>query len=329
MASQPVRTIGDEDLPFRLPFQQQLLDQVQKALMEIDAGGNSKGILVVGPSGTGKTTAMDLLAKLHPPYVDGVQRCVPCCRIPAAAQVKLDSLARSILQQLGKPTSPTSKKSGADLEADVHAALIACRVRILVIEEMRNALISAEPRLRGQLSDFLKNLWNLHRVDDPLSWSRPNKVRDDKRLVIIISGTDEIRPAFDRDSELSSRYSCRINAPQLWFKPPESMRHFRAVFTSLVARFGLEKPLGSPDAGILTRSMFACESHLRRLETLLSRAATLQRLRGTTSDALDLLATSFDETLQADHSHENPFRWSYDEVKKRVDAASKKRPTAA
>src|SRR5688572_10475527 len=69
-----------------LPAQQALIDQVQKGLLEIDAGGNSMGILLVGPSGTGKTTAIDLVSERYPPYVDGVQRCFPCCRISAASK---------------------------------------------------------------------------------------------------------------------------------------------------------------------------------------------------------------------------------------------------
>lgn len=311
-----------------LPFQQELIDQVQKALLEIDAGGSSKGIVLVGPSGTGKTTAIDLIASLYAPYVDGVQRCVPCCRITAAAQVKADFLGRSLLQQLGRPLQSTSKLHGGALEAAVHDALTACRVRIVVFEEMNNALLSGSPQLRGQVSRFLKNLWNQHRLDDPSLWSRAQPERQDKRLVIIVSGTDDVRPAFDRDAELSSRYSCRINTAQLWFHPPEFMRHFRSVFITLVARFGLTHRLGSPDAELLSRCMFACDSHLRRLEALLCRASTLQSMRGSDSEPLELLARSFEEVLQGDVSHDNPFRWSRELVKQRVLSAPKTRQRA-
>lgn len=319
---------GTDAIPYRLPAQQSLLEQVQKGLREIDAGGNSRGILVAGPSGTGKTTAMDLVSSLFLPYADGIQRCVPCCRVSAAAKSDTSSVAQSILRRLGKPLSATRNLRARELEAQVHAAIIACRVRIMIFEEMHNSLLATTKQLRGELSRFLKNLWNSSPDEDGISWAMPQQDRGDHRLIIIVSGTDEIRPVFDRDSELSSRYSCRINTPLLWFHPPESMRHFRAVFANLSARFGLNGGFATPDAALLSRTMFSCDAHLRRLEMLLSRAATLQSAETSNVDPTTLLSMAFEEVLQADASHENPFQWTHEDLKRRVLAAPKKHPRA-
>jgi len=138
-----------------LPPQERLLDQVQKALEEIEHGGTSRGILMSGPSGTGKTTAMDLVAnlvaKLPLSKDPGIQRCIPCCRIEAKARSDAASVAQSILEELGKPPAATRRLRGWEVERQAHQALIACGVRVLILEEFNNALLANTKHLRGQL----------------------------------------------------------------------------------------------------------------------------------------------------------------------------------
>jgi len=310
-----------EPIPVLLPPQQRLLDQVQKALAEIDHGGSSRGILMSGPSGTGKTTAMDLVAKLPLPRGTGPQRCVPCCRIEAKARSDTSSVAQSILEELGKPAAVTRRLRGWELERQVHQALIACGVRILILEEFNNALLANTKHLRGQLAQFLKNLWNLHPVGDPSSWALPQPSRGDRRLVIIVSGTEEIRPVFDRDAELSSRFDIRINTTRLWFDSAKSCEQFARVFGSLVERFGLSEAIDASNASTLARSMFATQAHLRELESLLRRAATLHRAAGAELTGEALLAEALDDRRGPHEGRANPFRWSYEELKERVAAA--------
>lgn len=301
-----------------LPEQQLLVDQVEKALAEIRSGSNSKGILVSGPSGTGKTTAMDLIAESRPPRLDGVQRCVPCCRISAMSQGDTKSVAQSILNQLGMPFSATRKFTNSALEDQVPRALIACDVQILMLEEMNNALLASSKDLRGKLSRFLKNLWNLYPDNDSRSWAQPSAVRQDKRLVIIVSGTEDLRPVFDRDKELASRFSCRINPRPLWFDSKESLKYFRKVFQSLVVRFHLEDAIGTPDVSLLARSLFACNAHLRNLDSLLQRAEILLEFGHSSASGEALLSSAFEEVLRSEGSHPNPFLWTDDQLRQRI-----------
>lgn len=294
---------------FLLPFQERLLEQVETALGEIAAGGNSQGIQLIGASGSGKTHGLDALADRYPPTIDGKQRITPCCRVAVTAQADAVSTAASVLHQLGKPLRISAKPNLKLLEPDMHRALRSHRVRILVFEEFHNALLASTPQLRGQIARFLKNLWNLHPEDSPLRWSTPEPGRDDQRLVVIVSGTDELVKVFEKDAELASRFGCVVKAEQVGFFPEEQFNNFRNVYASLAARFGLSNRLSPDDDSTVARCMLACGPHLRKLEKLLQRMATLARRPDGPKTDLELLAAAFDAVGGATGaSSSNPFK---------------------
>ena len=308
---------------YLLPFQQQLIHQVEMGLAEIEAGGNSVGILLIGPSGSGKTHALDQIAVRHPPSYVGFQPLSPCCRIAVTSQADASATAASVLRQLGKPLpGGLSRVSLKHLEPDMWAALKARHVSMLFFEEFHNALLAGSPQLRGQLARFLKNIWNQHPVSSSHRWASPDAERGDFRLLILISGTDELLAVFERDEELASRFSCVIRAEKVGFSTNESFRDFRYVFRSLSERFGVAHLFNPNDNDIAARCLFACDSHLRRLEKLLQRAATLSKRRGE-MPALELLADSFDE-VGGLSNFTNPFRWPMDELAAQIRRAQKK-----
>lgn len=300
---------------YLLPFQKRLLEQVETALDEIAAGGNSQGIQLIGASGSGKTHGLDALADRYPPTIDGKQRITPCCRVAMAAQADAVATAASVLHQLGKPLRVSTRPNLKLLEPDMHRALLAQRVRILVFEEFHNALLASTPQLRGQMARFLKNLWNLHPEDSPLRWSTPEPERGDHRLVVIVSGTDELVKVFEKDAELASRFGCVVKAEQVNFFPTKSFNNFRNVYGSLAARFGLSDRLSPEDDSMVARCMLACGPHLRKLEKLLQRMATLVRRPYVPKTDLGLLAAAFDAVGGATgDSSKNPFELTEAEV---------------
>jgi hypothetical protein len=307
---------------YLLPFQKRLLEQVETALDEIAAGGNSQGIQLIGASGSGKTHGLDALADGYPPTIDFNQRITPCCRVAVTAQADAVATAASVLHQLGKPIKASSRPNLKLMEPDMHRALRSHRVRILVFEEFHNALLASTPQLRGQIARFLKNLWNLHPEDSPLRWSTPEPGRGDQRLVVIVSGTDELLKVFEKDAELASRFGCVVRAEQVAFFPPESFENFRNVYGSLVGRFGLSDRLLLEDDFTVARCMLACGPHLRKLEKLLQRMATLVRRPYVPKTDLGLLAAAFDAVGGATgDSSKNPFELTEAEVTAQVAKA--------
>lgn len=296
---------------FLLPFQQRLLEQIDLALEEVNAGGNSQGILLIGASGTGKSHGLDMAANLYErPQRDGYQRITPLIRVSASTKADAYTTAAGVLRQLGKPMPPTrGSASLLTLELSMQEALLAHRVRILMLEEFHNALLGSK-QLRGQTARLLKNLWNQSPQEVANDWAVPNTLRGDQRLVIVISGTNELREVFETDKELGSRFSCMVEAKSLAFFPVESLQDFRHVFRSMAKRFALS--LDANDDVIVPRFLAACEGHLRLLEKLMQRTATLSRREGGQKITLGLLARAFDTMGGAPHPLGNPFGWTDD-----------------
>lgn len=306
--------------PILLPHQKRLMDFVRKGIIEIKRGSNSVGILIPGPSGSGKTHGLDGVAAEFQAHTVGYQRCVPCCRVAASSTGDFVTLCQSILAQLGKPLSATNRLKPGELEAQVYAALLACAVRVLILEEMNNALLSSTKLLRSRVAQFLKNLWNMYSILDPTGWAVPSGSSRGEKLIIIVSGTEALEPVFGGDPELDSRFSCRVPTRLMWFNDPQSLHQFKDVLGRFFDRFGM---LGRPalmEPDFVARSLFACGGHLRRLETLISRAATLE---ATLPDAttLTIMAQAYGEVLQKDSEGWNPYLCTNEELRQRVKVA--------
>jgi Bacterial TniB protein len=275
-----------------LPFQRKLLEAVSLAASEVLAGAESRGILLSGDSGVGKTHAFDLIAGKYPQTVDGSQRISPCVRTRLATKANARSISASLLKQLNRPLRESER---VDHEALLHEAMRAQRTRIVLLEEVHNGLVASEAALRKQNADFLKNLWNGFPEATPQSWTGlTTHQRQRHSVVIVASGVDVIRTAFARDSELHSRYGTVIAAPKLGLFPESSMRAFREVARSLVARHGLSQWMDVNDDALAARLILACDAHLRVLDSLLLRAASLLRSPDTSpADLLTVLSDAF------------------------------------
>lgn len=314
---------------YLLPFQQHLLDQVDMALEEIQGGGTSQGILLIGASGTGKSHALDLIVNRHGAVrMEGYQRTTTCCRVNTTAKADANTTAAGILAQLGKPMSSSRGKADLmTLELSVQDALVAHKVHILIVEEFHNAMLSGSPHLRGQTSRLLKNLWNQSPVGAADSWAIPDRQRGDYRLLIIISGTNELKEVFAKDKELASRFSYMIESTPLNFQPDESYEAFQYVFHSLAERFGVSDMLDANDEVIVPRCLVACQSHLRVLEKLIQRTATLSRRRDC-GTPLDLLTKAYDSMPDAKHPMGNPFMWDEPQMELYFERGAKAKQAA-
>lgn len=307
---------------FLLAFQQNLIDQVDIALDEVEGGKNSHGILLVGPSGTGKTHGLDVVCERVEarPWEKSISQYQPTsavCRYSAGAKADASTTASGLLSQLGKPVRSGSRTSVHHMEADLLAALNARRVRLLVFEEFNNAMLSGTPQLRGQTARLLKNLWNMSPGQNSRSWARPEPGRGDMRLVILVSGTEDLLKVFEKDKELGSRFSTVIQASTLDFSPPDSFKAFRAILKHMAEFEALGDCVDPNDDELAARMLLACNAHLRRLEKLLQRTSTLRLRKEYAQHSMkSIFAKSFEQFGGA--VSENPFLWDTAEISKHV-----------
>lgn len=304
---------------YQLPFQAQLVDRAALAVSEVAAGGESQGILLIGPSGVGKTHALDLLAQRYAASTAGAQRVTPCVRLQMSAKTSAASTSRAILLQLHRPLP--ARRPPDNHEALAHDALRAQDTRLVIGEKYHNAMLADTSGMRKQNADYLKNLWNLPPSTSPHGWS--GRAVDSSRhsLVIVASGIDALLRAFLSDSELRSRFGTVIEAPQVGLYPPERFRDFRFVLRSMTERHGLGDLISANDSVLATQLLIACESHLRVLSSLLERTATLAKVRGVASGASPLLAEAYLQRAMSSAATTNPFEMSEEDLAKVVRQA--------
>lgn len=316
-----------------MPFQRHLLDGVLLSYEEVLRGRNSQGLILMGSSGVGKTHGLDVLASNFMEWIQrepwaiqrNLQPICPVLRYTADAKADANTILTHLLARLGKVTLKGKLPSLGKLEADFLQAMQARRVRLLILEEFHNAILKGTPQLRGQAARLLKNIWNMAPDHSSLGWSRPNVSRGDWRVIIVVSGTEELQPVFDKDAELSSRFSTIIRAPQLGFTPPESFKDFRGVVRQMALHEGLAGILDANNDELAATLMLACNGHLRLLEKLLQRISTLLSKASTkqTPSINALLSQAFSAINSSGLS--NPFELSPGELQVRVTQAIRNR----
>ncbi len=314
---------------YLLTFQRQLLENVLLSYEELLGGRNSQGLILMGRSGAGKTHGLDVLAAQFLGWVQrepwasqtAVQPTCPVLRYAADAKADANSMLTHLLARLGKVTLKGKGPSLGKLESDFLHAVRARRVRLLILEEFHNAILKGTPQLRGQAARLLKNIWNMAPDDSSLGWSRPDAQREDWRVIVVVSGTEELLPVFEKDAELSSRFSTIIRAPQLGFSPPAAFKDFRGVLRQMAAHEGLAGWLDANNDELAARLLLACNGHLRLLEKLLQRTATLLSKSGDNPDIppLTLLSQAFPAINGSGMS--NAFDWEPAELQSRVVTA--------
>jgi len=267
------------DTPYLLPFQVELIEKVELALEEIKASGKSQGILLLGETGTGKTTASDEIARRYPSRIDGVQLVTSVVRIALSTGADVLGTMKKAMEQLRKPvTEPRIKIR--ELEPQLYKAIRAHMVLIFILEEFHNILLLGETRMRGAAGDFLKNLWNMHPDESSQAWVTHGATEGRYQLLIIVSGTPDLIKVFPPNSELGSRYGTRVDAPKMRLFPPESLRLFRRIFALHCKRFGIRHLVNVNDSDLVTRCFLVTDGHLRDLEHLVQRTASYVRRAG-------------------------------------------------
>jgi energy-coupling factor transporter ATP-binding protein EcfA2 len=314
---------------YLLSYQRQLCDQLALAIAEICAGGNSIGVLLLGASGSGKTTTFDALQRRNLESIVDGQPVSPMCRIQVPTSGDATSIVAQGLLRLGKPVHRPADMKLRTLEPDFEAALRSRRVRIVALEEAHNAMLSGDAKFRGQTARFIKNLWNGVPRDSPRAWGHPDAARGDWRLAIVLSATDELFYTIWDDLELRSRFPIIIRAPTLGFEPPELFREFRDVLIVILSRYGLVSEGGDDDGEIAVRAMLACSGHLRVLDQLARRASTICQEVSHKHSLNESLALAFESLTLASRLSGNPFRLSAGELAEQYAVAKRIQPARA
>lgn len=158
---------------------------------EIEAGlqSEARGLVVVGASGSGKTTAIRRLFAKHPelhlPKPDVARADVVSFMVPAPATLK--SVGHDCLHSLGYPLN--RDRTGAIIWSKVQALLSERRVLFMHLDEVQHLYNLKADRESQAVVNTLKSL--MQKPDWPTG--------------LVLSGTKELRALVNMDPQLSRR----------------------------------------------------------------------------------------------------------------------------
>lgn len=199
--------------------------------------GLTKNYWVVGPTGTGKTTLMDMLVKEFPPVERGDRKSVPVLAVNIPALPTIKNLAEEMLVQLGDPIF--YRGSAIDKTIRILHLIKACDVKLILFDEMQHFVDRGHKRAPAEVADWLKTLI-------------------DKALVsTVIMGLERTQIILDANEQLRRRFCRRVDLKPFDLECPTSRSHFLGVIKKIDEALAMSSRLDLQQNGIVRQLHFA------------------------------------------------------------------------
>jgi predicted AAA+ superfamily ATPase len=199
--------------------------------------GLSKNYWVVGPTGTGKTTLMDMLVKEFPPVEHSKRKSIPVLAINIPALPTIKNLAEEMLVQLGDPVF--FRGSAIDKTMRILHLIKACDIKLILFDEMQHFIDRGHKRAPAEVADWLKTLI------------------DKAQVSTVIMGLERTQIILDANEQLRRRFCRRIDLKPFDLECPTSRSNFLGVIKKIDEALAMSSPLDLQQDGIVRQLHFA------------------------------------------------------------------------
>lgn len=194
--------------------------QVDNVLMLADRcysgareGGDSRGLLIIGESGTGKSRILKHISETYPTdrRIEGLYVPVVLAEIPSNPTVK--GLASTILHKLGDPLFDKGSETAMTIRLKV--LLQAAGTRVLLIDEFQQFVDRASKKVQHHVADWLKNLV------------------ESTKISLVVAGLPYGTKVIESNQQLSRRFRAPVEMPRFDWKHREDREEFMTVLSGL------------------------------------------------------------------------------------------------
>lgn len=274
----------------KYPRLQRLWDSLDECLDEAQLSGAPYCMSLEGPSGAGKSTTLRKFAASFPRTETPTGTRIPVLHVQLPCPATCKGMDAAILEELGDPAAHRGTLDA--MVARIVLYLRRCEVRLLVLDDVHNMLISETDRKREIVSGHLKDL-----------------IKRSGVTVLAVSVPDRIEELLRGNKELSRLFAIRETLyPFTWDAAnPESIREFAAFVQCAEQAVGMPVETALPRMDLLYRLYNATGGVVSYIMALLRGAQRIALREGRATITLDDLSTAYERNLSAQVRVPNPF----------------------
>ena len=274
------RLLRLESIRITYPRWQHIIEEIGRCHEMHGVAAEPQCLLLVGPTGAGKSTLVASYAQRYPPLVDeaGMGRVVVRATIPTPATVK--ALASALLAALGDPRAAYG--TVGSMTYRLTQFFRDCGVELLILDELQHFRDRDSRKVLENASNWLKTL-----------------IKETGVSCVLVGLQGEAEEVVRLNRQLARLFGdAHVLLPFAWEeRRPETVQEFRTFLGLLEGLLPLAAPSGLAEYATVRRLYLASEGIVAYLMELVRRATYLAVAQG--CERLDgpLLAAAFDQRL--------------------------------
>jgi DNA transposition AAA+ family ATPase len=274
------------------PRMTEILERIDACRLLSKAAPEPDCLLIIGPSGVGKTTLTTLYTQRYPRTLTakGTRVLVLYARIPVPATTK--NMATKLLERLG---DPICEKGSLDAQTRRLTKLVKdAEVELVILDEFQHFIDPDRELVLRAVSDWLKNFIS------------------DTGIPVILTGLPQCRRVLDANEQLLRRFSAQEHLePFNWHGSGKA--DFRRFLSQVDEALPLSQRSGLADGDLARRIYAASLGNIAQVMKIVRGAARIAASSGSQNISNEMLAKAYAKYIvPKGEKNPNPFLESWD-----------------
>lgn len=260
--------------------------------------GKGRGLLLIGPSGVGKSTLLAYYASNFPTIRSGKNIIVPVLLITLPSNASSNGLITAIFKGLNYPTN--SKLEIGERTIKVAEILRLYQVEMLLIDESQHSYYSRTLQELRLVLDTLKVILNA------------------SKIACVLVGLNEAEEVVFTNVQITRRHSLKVEISRFLHDSEEDFAEFRAILKAYQAELPIQPEIPLHESNLARRFLIASDGILDNACKILSRSIEIAGLAGMKKLDNSVYSAAFRDVIwHLAPDNINPFK--QDSVLRRLD----------